>query len=257
MAWDAICLQESLRHCEAGVTKDHGCWLVSGRGTQVGAPMIILNPRLGSRLRTFRASEHHVIAQLGMSPPILIFSIHLPPASLGLTLFEAAIDAFLVDMNELRDATPGACLLGGGNCNTPLQPQKGIVGKHVGAIDRRGNTDRSDSLAHLLATLSLKADTTFSNYGPTRTPWAGQKQNKRGSVIDYIFTSTHQPTPVTQTNYSEIPGRQFFLSFSCILGSRTVSKICLPDLSSRGPGRQKKLSSRFLFQQNFVFQEFP
>ena len=113
--------------------------------------MIVLNPRLGSRLRTYSASEHHVIAQLGMSPPIVIFSIHLPPASLGLGPFEAAVDAFLTDMNELRDATPGACLLGSGDFNSPLQPQKGIVGKHVGAIDRRGNTDRSDSLAHLLA----------------------------------------------------------------------------------------------------------
>ena len=51
------------------------------------------------------------------------------------------------------------------------------------------------------------------------------------------------------------PWQTIFLSSSCILGRRAVSKICLPDLSSRPPGRPKKLSSRFVLQQKFVFQE--
>ena len=49
--WDALCIQEGVRHRAGGVVGQKGLTIISGQASQVGAPYLILKPRLGSRLR--------------------------------------------------------------------------------------------------------------------------------------------------------------------------------------------------------------
>ena len=53
--WDILCIQEGVRGQASGAITEQGLTIISGEGDAVGATHLILNQRLGSRLRLRRA----------------------------------------------------------------------------------------------------------------------------------------------------------------------------------------------------------
>ena len=74
-------------------------------------------------------SQHHIIAEIGMTPPLYLFSLHLPNAAHGPEPFAQAIDDFYRDRQDLGAAI---FLIGGSDANTTLRTTKGTVGPYLG-----------------------------------------------------------------------------------------------------------------------------
>ena len=212
--WDAICIQEGSYGLSPGVATDSGITIVTGHTDTVGAPHLLLNHRLGSRIRKTSRHSHFVIVELALTPPVLLFSLYLPPfSSHGAASFETTLDHFKTELESMQEASPGSFVLGGADCNTQLPQVESRVGPHTGTIDRPVDRDRGDVLQALLSSLDLKVPTSYANLGPTRIPWPGQLAKQKPSVIDYIMSShklhcqvitSDIPTPATATDHTPI-----------------------------------------------------
>ena len=135
--WDALCIQEGIRHGESGVTTVNGNTVVSGEGDAVGAPHLVLNPRLGSRLRRWVVEKHFVIASVGTTPPVTLFSLYLPAFSAhGSDPFDRVLADFNQKLTDMQSHRPGSFILGGADCNTQLREQPGQVGEFNGTSER-------------------------------------------------------------------------------------------------------------------------
>ena len=217
--WDVLCNQEGVRHRKEGVEVEEGFTMVTGKGSHVGAPHLILSPRLGARLRTWLLHTHYVIASFGTTPPVVIFTLYLPAfGSHGDAPFEQITQEFTQDLQKMQRQSPGSFVLGAADCNTQLKVMPGQVGPETGANERLGDEERADVLMHALALLSLIAPSSYVNLGPTRTPWPKQSPHQKPSVIDYLFSSPklyckvhtdNLPTPDTPTDHKPI-GRTAF-----------------------------------------------
>ena len=204
--WDILCIQEGVKHRTGGVEQEEGLTIISGQGSQVGAPHIILKTRLGSRLRKWILHTNYVLASLGTTPPLIVFSLYLPAH--GTTLHD-----FTQDLQSLHDSSPGSFIAGAADCNTQLREMPGHVGKCTGTIERSMDQPRADSLMHVLAQLNTKVPSSHVILGPTRTPWPGQRPKQQPSVIDYLFCSKkvsakvlegNTPTPDTNTDHQPL-----------------------------------------------------
>ena len=191
-----------------------GNTIISGAGEAVGAPHLVLNPRLGSRLRNWETHPNFVLASVGTTPPVILFSLYLPAHSThGSSPFERVWEEFNQKLQEMQAHRPGSFVLGGADCNTQLRVQPGQVGGYNGANERPHDQERADLLLGTLAALGLTAPTSYHNLGPTRFPWPGQLPRQHPSVIDYIFAShqlhtkvhtTNPPQPATSTDHIPI-----------------------------------------------------
>ena len=212
--WDVLALQEGAKDYPDRLCQEQGLYILSGPPGPTGSTQLLLNQRLGSRIRKTIVHQHFLIAEVGMIPPLIVFSLYLPPFSThGQHSFEDVLETFQTELKYLQDAHPGSFVLGGADCNTELKPAKGLIGPHVGASDRPQDEDRSHLVMGLLSSAGLTAATTYTNLGPTRFPWEGLQPKQKPSVIDYIFTSsritshtyqTHRPTPDTTTDHTPI-----------------------------------------------------
>ena len=212
--WDALCIQEGVRHREEGVEVEEGFTIITGKRSHVGAPHLILAPRLGSRLRKWHLHTHYIIASFGTTPPVVIFTLYLPAhGSHGDVPFEQITQEFTQDIQNMQRQSPGSFVLGAADCNTQLKAMPGQVGPETGANERLGDEERADVLMHALAQLDLTAPSSYVNLGPTRTPWPNQSQHQKPSVIDYLFASPklscqihtdNPPTPDTPTDHKPI-----------------------------------------------------
>ena len=204
--WDILCIQEGVRQRQGGVEVEEAITFISGHGSQVGAPRLILSPRLGTRLRRWILHTNYVIASFGTTPPLIAYSLYLPAfGSHGDAPFEQTLHTFTQDLQTLQEQTPGSLILGGSDCNTQMREMPGHVGSRTGTVERPMDQERADALLHALATLGLKVPSSYVDVGPTRTPWPGQLPRQQPSVIDYLFSSTsltcnthtsHPPPPL-------------------------------------------------------------
>ena len=193
---------------------DEGITIISGPGSTVGAPQLLLNRRMGARLRKWTLHPNYVIAAVGMTPPIVVFSLYLPAQnSQGIAPFEHTLQTFQEDLQRMQASSPGSFVLGAADCNTQLRPMPGHVGPWTGTNERLADQERTDLLLCTLASLGLTVPSSYVDLGPTRTPWPGQAPSQQPSVIDYIFASPkihckmhcHDlPTPDTSTDHHPI-----------------------------------------------------
>ena len=212
--WDILALQEGAKDYAVGITQEQGMHVLSGPPGPTGATQLIMNQRIGSRVRKTVSHQHFALAEIGMVPPLILLSLYLPAFSThGQHSFEDVLDAFQTELKSMQEAHPGSFVLGGADCNTELKPAKGHIGPYVGASDRPQDEDRSHQLLGLLSSAGLTAATSYVDLGPTRYPWEGLQPKQRPSTIDYIFTSsklkynihtTHRPTPDTTTDHQPI-----------------------------------------------------
>ena len=212
--WDVLCIQEGVRHRTGGVETDEGITIISGPGSTVGAPQLLLNRRMGARLRKWTLHPNYVIAAVGMTPPVIIFTLYLPAQnSQGIAPFEQTLHTFQEDLQRMQTSTPGSFVLGAADCNTQLRQMPGHVGPWTGTNDRLADLERTDLLLCALASLGLTVPSSYVDLGPTRTPWPGQAPSQQPSVIDYIFASPKihcnmhcedLPTPDTSTDHHPI-----------------------------------------------------
>ena len=210
-AWDIICLQEGILKYPPGLHTEAGLWILSGQESQVGTTHLLLNQRVGSRLRRTKTHTHYVIAEVGLISPVILFSLYLPPFSAHSSAsFETTIEHFQKDLQEMHRTLPGSFILGGGDCNTQLSYLKGHVGRHTGTSERACDRDRQDLfLGFLAADMNLKVPSIYADTGPTRMPWPKQHR-QQPSKIDFIIASTRLisdpilddiPTPATNTDH--------------------------------------------------------
>ena len=183
--------------------KEDGFTIISGEGSQVGAPHLVLSPRLGSRLRKWQVHSHFVIASFGTTPPLVAFSLYLPAfGTHGETPFEQILSEFHTALEIMQKATPGSFILGAADCNTQLLTVPDQVGPRTGTNERPHDQERADLIAHVLASVGLTVPSSYADLGPTRFPWEGQSTTQKPSVIDYLFAS---PKLITQMHTSDLP----------------------------------------------------
>ena len=76
---------------------------------------MIMNHRLGSRVMRTKLRYCHVIVEVGLRPPLLIWSFHAPPPprTRGEDTFTAAMQLLQLDLEELGGHLPQTRLAGG------------------------------------------------------------------------------------------------------------------------------------------------
>ena len=136
---------------EAGIHTDAGFWIITGHKSQVGSPHLLLNQRLGSRLRRTTLHTHYVIAEIGLAPPLITFSLYLPAHSAHSDAsFETILEDFTRDLRHMHQSSPGSFVLGGGDVNTQMVKLPGLVGKHTGSVERACDQERREAISALL-----------------------------------------------------------------------------------------------------------
>ena len=184
-----LCVQEGERDATGEIAVEHGYWIVQSAREQVGTPCLIFQDRLGKLIRTHNATQHYVLVEVALSPPVLFCSLYLPPRSHRQDLFDLVLHSFQSDIEVFQKRTPGLLVIGGGDLNTQLAAQAGPTGKFVGGGDRPGEQDRSDHILATFAHLALRLPNTFSPYGPTRRSWEGKLDRDSASTIDFLFST--------------------------------------------------------------------
>ena len=76
--WDALCIQEGTTTIPPGVHTESRFWFLTGEQGTVGSPHLILNSRLGARLRRTKFHSHYILAEIGTVPPVILFTVYLP-----------------------------------------------------------------------------------------------------------------------------------------------------------------------------------
>ena len=100
-----------------------------------------------------------------------------------------------------------------------------------------------------MASLGLRAATTYADNGFTREPWGGQSHRQGGTIIDYIFTSQHlatyhdtttTPTPTTNSDHKPIG-----LTVLAKLGHRKDRRMMFEDERASSPDWNKTLPTEW------------
>ena len=198
-----IAIQEGVKFSQGGVTLEKGFHIISGRTENLGAAHLILAPRIGRRIRRTTIHSHYVIAEVGMTPPLIMFSLYLPPfGTHGAFLFEEVLAQFQIDLQTMHQASPGSFILGGTDGNTELRETGGLIGRYNGTGERPQDLERTDSFQGFLSAVGVKASSSYYDFGPTRYPWPGQSDKQAPSVIDYIVAS---PKLITKPLTKDLP----------------------------------------------------
>ena len=197
-----------------GTMTQDGFHIISGETGDTGAPHIVLNHRLGTRLRNTTLHANYVIAEIGLIPPLITFSLYLPAFSNhGAASFAQTMQSFHEDLQAMQRRSPGSFVLGGADCNTQLRPLDPHIGPYVGTNERPMDLERADLLQGHVASLDLIVPSTFVDIGHTRYPWQGQRHKQQPSTIDFLFTSNKihttihnniHPQPATTTDHKPI-----------------------------------------------------
>ena len=153
-----------------------------------GATMIVLNKRLGDRLRQHSIGTDYVIAHIAMSPPILLISYHAPSNSLGPEVYQASLDNLVNDIETLGwKPTSGIRLILCGDFNSQVSEHEGVVGKYTNGGERANDAPRANMILGVAHHLHLRLFSTYHQLGPTRVPWRGAlAKGETASLIDHI-----------------------------------------------------------------------
>ena len=187
--WDAFALQEGVRNMTPGILTESGVYIITGHSGDTGAPHLVLNRRLGSRLRQTVLHTHYALAQIRLVPPLKFFSLYLPAFSSHSDAPFAQILESFPNHLLICSGNPRIVCLGGADCNTQLRPARGRIGHFNGAIERHFDKPRADLIQGLIAETGLKAPSSFANLGTLGISWPSQAQKQKPSVLDDIFTS--------------------------------------------------------------------
>ena len=93
-----------------GLMIQDGNHILTGHTGDTGAPHVVLSNRLGTRLRTTILKANYVIAEVGLIPPLIVFSLYLPAFSNhGGASFAHTMDEFHQDLQTMQRRSPGSC----------------------------------------------------------------------------------------------------------------------------------------------------
>ena len=132
--------------------------------------------------------ESFVIAEVGMSPPLYLFSLYLPAIAHGQAAFQSAVDRFHNILEQINPDPSQICLVGAGDLNTQVDPCRKDFGPYTGANERLGEESRASKISELLYVI---ATSSWVAQSPTRYPWAKRAELHQPTFIDFIFTSRH------------------------------------------------------------------
>ena len=100
-SWDIVMFQEGLKQTMPEHIRCEQYTLLRGKGEGRGAPMITLKPHLARTLMQWEATDHWVVCLLGLSPPVLVFSLHCPQPQFSLENYENVLDSLNAAMDRL------------------------------------------------------------------------------------------------------------------------------------------------------------
>ena len=186
--WDAICLQEGYRNCSSGCFSCGDHWRLQTSSGMRGATMIVLNKRLGDRMRQHSIGTDYVIAHLALSPPILLISYHAPSNSLGPEVYQASLDNLVNDIQTLGwNPASGIRLMICGDFNTQVSEHEGVVGQYTNGGERANDVPRANMILGVAHHLHLRLFSTYHQLGLTRVPWRrALAKGDAESLIDHI-----------------------------------------------------------------------
>ena len=203
--WDGIAIQEGLKGHPQGTFRIKNSWIIVGPSRGRGAPMLLLAPLLGSRLRRTWTDECFVIAEIGCSPPLCVFSLHLPALAHGQAAFQSAVDRFHRALEQICPDPKQICLLGAGDLNTQVDPCRKGFGPHTGANERLGEESRASRISELLSFWDVIATNSWVVQSPTRYPWAKRSDLHHPTFIDFLFTSRHLSARIPSDDELALP----------------------------------------------------
>ena len=146
-------MQEGYRHVAEGVNITQERWILHNTGTQRGATVLVLSPRLGRRLKNYILGSWYVIAHISMSPPLLLVSLHAPTANHGQDAFETCFSSLLSDLEVLGlHSVPGIRLIIGSDLNVQVNANPPFFGDFVGTGERLGEAPRAGVIQGVVAT---------------------------------------------------------------------------------------------------------
>ena len=203
--WDGIAIQEGFKGHPQGTFRIKNSWAIVGPSRGRGAPMLLLAPRLGSRLRRTWLDECFVIAEIGCSPPLCVFSLYLPALAHGQTAFQSAVERFHSALEQICPDPKQICLLGAGDLNTQVDPCRKGFGPHTGANEHPGEESRASRISELLSFWDVIATNSWVAQSPTRYPWAKRSDLHHPTFIDFVFTSRHLSARIPTEDELSLP----------------------------------------------------
>ena len=154
--------------------------------------MILLRNQLGLRVRRTCSGDDYVLVEIALAPPLILGSWHAPSTTAGHEVFLDSLAKIQADYEYLvGPANPhGARLVLCGDFNTQLNTFDSVIGDYVGTGERQEDVPRATAVLGLAQTLALKVFSTFSDIGPTRSPWpSAKRRGAEDSIIDFTCAS--------------------------------------------------------------------
>ena len=185
-----MCLfQEGLKRTTAEHIRCEQYTLLKGPGEGRGAPMITLRPHIANTLMKWEATQHWVVCLLGLSPPVLVFSLHCPQPQFNTDHYETVLDSLLVAMDRLSQGMRQIPLrLGGADINCQLSALDDLVG-HEGGGERSQDKERASLIYGFLCRANMRCSSSFFPFGPTRVDRTGNAVQSHTAHLDYLFCS--------------------------------------------------------------------
>ena len=155
--------------------------------------MILLHPFLGNRLRRHLEGPDFVIAEVALTPPLILISYHAPTSSSTLEQYEASVSNLLDELSSFRARSPqGTRLVFCSDLNTQLVPHYPTVGTWTNPSERPPDLLRANSVLGAIETLGLTVISSFFDVGPMRLAWPTAKRHgDADSIIDYVAMSSN------------------------------------------------------------------
>ena len=188
-SWDIVMFQEGLKQTMPEHVRCEQYTLLRGKGEGRGAPMITLKPHLARKLTKWEATDHWVACLLGLSPPVIVFSLHCPQPQFSLDTYENVLDSLLAAMDRLsRGLRCTPLRLGGADLNCQLSPMADLVGDEGGG-ERSQDKERASLVYGFLCRANMRCSSSFFPFGPTRSDRSQQAVQSFTAHLDFLFAS--------------------------------------------------------------------
>ena len=157
-----------------------------------GSQMIVLHPFLGNRLRNHIVGPDFVIAEVALTPPLVLISFHAPSSSASQEQYEQSFSGLLDELSHLLSKSPpGTRLVLGSDLNTQLVPNPPTIGTWTNPSERSPDLLRANTAFGAMETLSMTVISSFFDLGPTRIAWpSAKKRGATDSTIDYVAVTS-------------------------------------------------------------------
>ena len=204
--WDILTIHKGIKNMTPGTSTQDGYHIITGETGDTGAPHIVLNHRLGTRLRRTILHANYVIAEVGMIPPLLIFSLYLPAFSnRGSASFAQTMQTFHDDLQETQRRSPivPSTFVDIGYTRQPWQGQRHK--QQPSTIDFLFTSQKLHTTVHNNIHPQPATTTDHKPIGMTcHAPYGSRMERRR--IFEHLLAQNHGPRRRIPTTWQ--PARQ-------------------------------------------------